>query len=401
MTSAASARTCRRTAGRDAGGGRGLRWRAPKGHGRRSAGSRRRRRAGWRPTSRRSSPASRWPRSRSTAGRAAAPSRSAAASATSPTASSAPRRSASASRPIPWAYRVFFRQIGLDPDRDRTPVEQLVLDRLQDGGFRSRGLPGRRADDRDVETGVALRAFDADRLEGGLCIRDAAPGESLPGRAGRAGQRDADDRRRGRPGRRSSSAPPGRAARSSATAAGSRSPRSASGRCPRSRSRRRYGLPPRPSRRLRICLCRICSTGSADRSSRRGQRFEASTSAGARAELRRADRPARAGARRRWSPRASAGSSCRTGSGPPAPPRVLDLGELEEVRDALADAGRRAHARARRARRGRGPPTASCSRPCSPPPSELPLGARSAAPTSACPAAATGTRAPSSARSGC
>ncbi|MGH7289757.1 MAG: hypothetical protein ACREJT_01005, partial [Myxococcota bacterium] len=32
-------------------------------------------------------------------------------------------------RPIPWAYRVFYRQIGLDPDRDRTPVEQLVLDR--------------------------------------------------------------------------------------------------------------------------------------------------------------------------------------------------------------------------------------------------------------------------------
>jgi DNA/RNA-binding domain of Phe-tRNA-synthetase-like protein len=26
-------------------------------------------------------------------------------------------------RPIPWAYRVFFRQIGLDPDRTHTPVE--------------------------------------------------------------------------------------------------------------------------------------------------------------------------------------------------------------------------------------------------------------------------------------
>jgi phenylalanyl-tRNA synthetase beta subunit len=34
-----------------------------------------------------------------------------------------------------------------------------------------------------VETGVALRAFDADQLVGGLCIRDAGPGESLPGRA--------------------------------------------------------------------------------------------------------------------------------------------------------------------------------------------------------------------------
>ena len=86
-------------------------------------------------------------------------------------------------RPIPWAYRVFYRQIGLDPDRDRTPVEQLVLDRLQDGGFRSRGLPADALTIATVETGVALRCFDADRLVGELCIRDAAPGERLPGKA--------------------------------------------------------------------------------------------------------------------------------------------------------------------------------------------------------------------------
>jgi len=86
-------------------------------------------------------------------------------------------------RPIPWAYRVFYRQIGLDPDRDRTPIEQLVLDRLQDGGFRSRGLPADALTIATVETGVALRCFDADRLQGELCIRDAAPGERLPGRA--------------------------------------------------------------------------------------------------------------------------------------------------------------------------------------------------------------------------
>ena len=35
---------------------------------------------------------------------------------------------------------------------------------------------------------MALRAFDADRLEGGLCIRDSAPGESLPGRPGELAQ---------------------------------------------------------------------------------------------------------------------------------------------------------------------------------------------------------------------
>ena len=34
---------------------------------------------------------------------------------------------------IPWAYRVFFRQVGIDPDERRTPVEQIILDRLQHG----------------------------------------------------------------------------------------------------------------------------------------------------------------------------------------------------------------------------------------------------------------------------
>jgi DNA/RNA-binding domain of Phe-tRNA-synthetase-like protein len=91
-------------------------------------------------------------------------------------------------RPIPWAYRVFFRQIGLDPDRNRTPVEQLALERLQRGGFASRGLPRDALTIATVETGVALRAFDAERLEGALCIRDTAPGESLPGRAGKLSQ---------------------------------------------------------------------------------------------------------------------------------------------------------------------------------------------------------------------
>ncbi len=85
-------------------------------------------------------------------------------------------------RPIPWAYRVFFRQIGLDPDRTRTPIEQLALDRLHDGAFTSHGMPADALTIATVETGVALRAFDAARVEGHLCIRDSAPGESLPGR---------------------------------------------------------------------------------------------------------------------------------------------------------------------------------------------------------------------------
>lgn len=91
-------------------------------------------------------------------------------------------------RPIPWAYRVFFRQIGLDPDRTRTPVEQLALDRLHDGAFVSRGMPADALTVATVETGIALRAFDAARIDGDLCIRDSAPGESLPGKPGKLAQ---------------------------------------------------------------------------------------------------------------------------------------------------------------------------------------------------------------------
>jgi DNA/RNA-binding domain of Phe-tRNA-synthetase-like protein len=87
-------------------------------------------------------------------------------------------------QPIPWAYRVFFRHIGLDPDVTRTPVEQLALDRLRNGAFVSEGLPADALTIAIAETGVALRAFDADRLEGPLGIRDSAPGESLPGLPG-------------------------------------------------------------------------------------------------------------------------------------------------------------------------------------------------------------------------
>lgn len=87
-------------------------------------------------------------------------------------------------RPIPWAYRVFYRQIGLDPDHTRTPVEQLALDRLRDGAFKSAGMPADALTLATVETGIALRAFDADRIEGELRVRDSAEDEKLAGRPG-------------------------------------------------------------------------------------------------------------------------------------------------------------------------------------------------------------------------
>jgi DNA/RNA-binding domain of Phe-tRNA-synthetase-like protein len=85
-------------------------------------------------------------------------------------------------KPIPWAYRVFFRHIGLDPDTTRTPIEQLIFERMHDGRFKSRN----RVDDAltigMVEVGVALRAFDADRVEGRLGLRLSGEGEGFEGR---------------------------------------------------------------------------------------------------------------------------------------------------------------------------------------------------------------------------
>jgi hypothetical protein len=41
-------------------------------------------------------------------------------------------------QPVPWAYRVFFRQIGIDPDDHRTPPEAAAVERMRAGAFASR-----------------------------------------------------------------------------------------------------------------------------------------------------------------------------------------------------------------------------------------------------------------------
>lgn len=86
-------------------------------------------------------------------------------------------------QPIPSAYRVFFRQIGLDPDTHPTPVEEIVMERLRRGRFKSIS----RLDDAitvgTMETGVALRAFDADAINGRLGLRLASSGERLEGQS--------------------------------------------------------------------------------------------------------------------------------------------------------------------------------------------------------------------------
>jgi DNA/RNA-binding domain of Phe-tRNA-synthetase-like protein len=85
-------------------------------------------------------------------------------------------------QPIPWAYRVFFRHIGLDPDTTRTPIEQLIFERMHDGRFKSRNRVEDALTIAMVEVGVALRAFDADRVEGRVGLRLSTEGEGFEGR---------------------------------------------------------------------------------------------------------------------------------------------------------------------------------------------------------------------------
>jgi hypothetical protein len=87
-----------------------------------------------------------------------------------------PQAVALRTRPVPWAYRVLFRHLGLDPDVTRTPVEALVLDRLLHGGLRSRGMPEDALALATLETGVALYALDAAKVRGRVGI---AGGERL------------------------------------------------------------------------------------------------------------------------------------------------------------------------------------------------------------------------------
>jgi DNA/RNA-binding domain of Phe-tRNA-synthetase-like protein len=74
---------------------------------------------------------------------------------------------------------VFFRQIGMDPDVERTPIEAAVLERMLRGGFPTGGLL------EDVlllallDTGVPVWALRADSVHGALGIRTSEEAEPL------------------------------------------------------------------------------------------------------------------------------------------------------------------------------------------------------------------------------
>ena len=151
----------------------------------------------------------------------------------------APQAVALRTRPVPWAYRVLFRHLGIDPDVTRTPVEELVRRAAAARRLRARaGCPRTRS--RSRRSRPACRS--------GRSTRDARAGALglAPGADGRLVLAD-DARRRSR---RCSSRPapehaPGRGTRALLLRRGRR--RRASTTCS---SRRRCGR--RPPRSLQL-----------------------------------------------------------------------------------------------------------------------------------------------------
>jgi DNA/RNA-binding domain of Phe-tRNA-synthetase-like protein len=82
-------------------------------------------------------------------------------------------------QPIPWAYRVFFRHVGIDPDERRTPIEAIALERMRAGAFKSENIVDDALLLATLETGVPVLAFDGAAVEGELGLRVSPGGESL------------------------------------------------------------------------------------------------------------------------------------------------------------------------------------------------------------------------------
>ena len=82
-------------------------------------------------------------------------------------------------RPVPAAYRVFFRHIGLDPDVVPTPIEEAMLGRMLQGGFISSNVLADALLIALVDTGVPVWALAATAVDGPLGVRASRPGEQL------------------------------------------------------------------------------------------------------------------------------------------------------------------------------------------------------------------------------
>jgi DNA/RNA-binding domain of Phe-tRNA-synthetase-like protein len=82
------------------------------------------------------------------------------------------------SESTPWAYRVFSRRVGIDPDAVESNVEAAALQQhteLGPGGE----LPSDAQLIAVAETGVPVLAFDGDALDGDLWLRRAVPGDRV------------------------------------------------------------------------------------------------------------------------------------------------------------------------------------------------------------------------------
>jgi DNA/RNA-binding domain of Phe-tRNA-synthetase-like protein len=87
-------------------------------------------------------------------------------------------------KPIPHAYRAFFRQVGLDPDAARIPSEEAAVRRLLEGRFQSRDTLRDALLIALVETGVPVWALDVRLVDlDTLGIRAVVSGEKLGGGA--------------------------------------------------------------------------------------------------------------------------------------------------------------------------------------------------------------------------
>ena len=88
-------------------------------------------------------------------------------------------------KPVPQAFRAFFRQIGLDPDVRRIPAEEVAVARLLQGGFRSMDRIADACLIALIETGVPVWALDAAHVtEDALGIRlvdEPVPGSLVVG----------------------------------------------------------------------------------------------------------------------------------------------------------------------------------------------------------------------------
>lgn len=82
-------------------------------------------------------------------------------------------------RPVPHAYRVLFRHLGLDPDTQRPPGEAVVVDRLVAGEYRAANRVEDAITVAVAETGVPVWALDEDALAGLVGIRPARAGERV------------------------------------------------------------------------------------------------------------------------------------------------------------------------------------------------------------------------------